>query len=247
MFYILSRFAALLASPVIYMMGLLVVAVLLYHQPQVRKVCLWGVLVLFLLFTNPYLYYRAETAWTKPYISSMKAGHTYEYAVVLGGFGGYNPTYQRIDLNESADRLTEAIMLYRQGRIRTIVIASDGTCNETVGDERVFRRQMNLLGVPDSALLIEGKARNTKENVTCTLELVPSLRRENFLLITSAVHMKRSLRCFREAGMHPDFYSTDIKYVVPTQWENWVPQMSVLNDWYHLGHEWIGWWAYTLF
>ena len=247
MFYILSRFAALLASPVIYLAGLLLAAVFFYKRQKVRKGCLMGALLLFLLSTNPYLYYIAETDWTKEYISSMKPHHTYEHAVVLGGFGGYNRKYQRMDLNEHADRLTEAVMLYRQGRIRKIVIASDGTSNEQVGDEVVFRRQMNLLGVPDNALIIEGKARNTKENVTCTLELVPSLQHERFLLITSAVHMKRSLRCFREAGMSPDFYSTDIKYFVPTVWENWVPQMGVLDDWYHLGHEWIGWLVYTFF
>ena len=58
--------------------------------------------------------------------------------------------------------------------------------------------------------------------------------------------MKRSLRCFREAGMHPDYYSTDLKYVYPNIWENWLPQLSTLEDWFHLGHEWIGWWAYML-
>ena len=246
MFYILSRFAALLASPVIYLAGLLLGAVVFYKKPTVRKGCLLGALALFLLSTNPYLYYLAETAWTRGYISSMKPRHTYEHAVVLGGFGGYNPIYQRIDLNEHGDRLTEAVMLYHQGCIRKIVIASDGTCNEKVGDEHVFRRQMNLLGVPDSAIIIEGKARNTKENVTCTVALLPALQQENFLLITSGVHMKRSLRCFREAGMHPDYYSTDLKYVYPNIWENWVPQLSTLDDWFHLGHEWIGWWAYML-
>ena len=43
-----------------------------------------------------------------------------------------------------------------------------------------------------------------------------------------------------------DSYSTDLKYVYPNIWENWLPQLSTLEDWFHLGHEWIGWWAYML-
>ena len=245
MFYILSRFAAMLASPVIYLVGLLLIAVFVESR-KVKRVCLLGVLFLFLLFTNNFVYEAAERWWTRDTLSSMKEGKVYTYGVVLGGFGGYNPESDQLDFNRSADRLWEAIQLYKAGRIRKIVIASDGTTHPDYGNAQTFIRQMSYLDIPATDILIEKKALNTDENAIYTLQMLPDLKTEPFLLITSAVHMRRSLDCFRAAGMNPDYHSTDRFYEPISRWESWVPDLTLLDEWYSLGHEWIGTVSYEI-
>ena len=89
-------------------------------------------------------------------------------------------------------------------------------------------------------------SRNTRENAQFVARMIPDLSDGPFLLITSAVHMRRSLASFREVGLRPDYYSTD-RYERPYQrWENWIPDPRLFKEWYGLGHEWIGWIAYRL-
>lgn len=245
MFYVLSRFGTMLASPAVYIMAVLLAGVFVKSH-RVKKLCVAGAFLMFLFFTNRFVYEAAERLWTRDVLSSAQPGKVYTYGVVLGGFGDYNPESDQLDFNNSADRLWEAILLYKEGRIRKIVIASDGTTHPEYGNARTFIRQMSYLGIPASDILIEKKARNTEENATFTLQMIPGLKTEPFLLITSAVHMRRSLGCFRAAGMDPDYHSTDRYYEPLDRWESWVPDLTLLEYWYSLGHEWIGTLSYEL-
>lgn len=245
MFYVLSRFGTVLASPVVYIVAVLLVAVFV-KSFRVKMFCVTGAFLMLLFFTNRFVYEAAERLWTRNVLSSVQPGRVYTYGVVLGGFGDYNPESDQLDFNNSADRLWEAILLYKEGYIRKIVIASDGTTHPEYGNARTFIRQMSYLGIPASDILIEKNARNTEENAVCTLQMIPNLMTEPFLLITSAVHMRRSLDCFRAAGMNPDYHSTDRYYEPLNRWESWAPDLTLLEYWYSLGHELIGTLSYEL-
>lgn len=245
MFYVLSRFFTLLSSPVIYIFLLLVTAVFVSGR-RLRYFCVWGALFLFLLFTNRWVYQQAEEWWTGSTLSSVEPGRVYPYGLVLGGFASYGSKAGQIDFSDSADRLWGALMLYKQGVIRKLVIVSDGSTDPEYGNEPFFRSQLAILGVPSSDLLVEPASRNTRENAQFVARMIPDLSDGPFLLITSAVHMRRSLASFREVGLRPDYYSTD-RYERPYQrWENWIPDPRLFKEWYGLGHEWIGWIAYRL-
>lgn len=246
MFYVLSRFAAMLASPIVYILALLVAAIFIGSR-RIKKICVALSVFLLLLFTNNFVYEAAERWWTKDYLSSLNsADKVYTYGVVLGGFGGYNPECDQLDFNRSADRLWAAIQFYKAGRIRKIVIASDGTTHPKYGNAQTFIREMSYLGIPATDILIEKNARNTEENARCTLQMIPDLKSEPFLLITSAVHMRRGLDCFHAAGMNPDYYATDRFYQPASRWESWLPDLTLLEAWYALGHEWIGTISYEI-
>lgn len=243
MFYVVSRFVTLFSSPVVYWLLFLLLAVFLNNR-RGKLICIWITVCLFLLFTNKWLYMQAERWWVRDIASPPKTEQVYTYGVVLGGFADYNPQVDRFDFNRSADRLWEAVQLYKQGRIRKLVIASDGSTNPEYGNPQTFIRQMSNLDIPATDVLIEPKARNTDENATYILRMLPDLRTEPFLLITSAVHMPRSLYCFRKLGLEPDYYATDLYYQPMNRWENWVPDITLLEEWYALGHEVIGMYGY---
>ena len=66
------------------------------------------------------------------------------------------------------------------------------------------------------------------------------------LLITSAFHMRRSLACYRKAGVEltpfsTDFYSHQQRYYIDAFI---VPKLDALVIWHKLFKEWVGFTAY---
>jgi uncharacterized SAM-binding protein YcdF (DUF218 family) len=70
------------------------------------------------------------------------------------------------------------------------------------------------MGVPDSALVQEPTSRNTRENAVNTKQIMDQQGIRKILLVTSALHMPRSLKIFQKLGIDTiptptDFLSSD--------------------------------------
>ena len=110
------------------------------------------------------------------------------------------------------DRLLQAVQLYKKGKIKKIVFTGgSGSLTYPEMKEGLYIRNfLLLLGIPKEDFFIESESNNTHENATFTK---PVLDKEfpqgKFLLITSAYHMRRSLGCFKKAGIVCTPYSTD--------------------------------------
>ncbi len=61
------------------------------------------------------------------------------------------------------------------------------------------------------------------------------------LLITSATHIERSLKCFAKVRLHPDYYAVNI-YDAPTNinHRSFYPSWDAAVKWQELMNEWIG-------
>ncbi|WP_300729752.1 YdcF family protein [uncultured Bacteroides sp.] len=216
------------------------------------KITLRGASILFaLFFTNPSLYALFERNWYTPYdTTTTPTNKTYRYGIVLGGYAFWDHTRNRPEFSEIGDRLFEGLNLYHQGRIKKLIIASDGTIIDTPsnpnikGNPEAMRRYIISLGVKPEDLILETKANNTHENATFTLQLIgDSLRTQPTLLITSAIHMKRSMLAFRQVGLNPDPWITDTQLERDKRFTI-IPSVATLTKWPALQHEWIGYLAY---
>ena len=139
--------------------------------------------------------------------------------VVLGG-ATRTPGDQRLlpEVNEAGDRLLHAAWLYQQlnqQRAAPTILLSGGSVvlnqarpegeqdEEIIGEAVQMARLLALMGVPEEALLIEDQSWNTYENAVNTRALLVD-RGFNFdepiLLVTSAMHMPRSVRIFERQG-----------------------------------------------
>lgn len=67
-------------------------------------------------------------------------------------------------------------------------------------DAEVAEQSLVSLGVPASRIVFEDASRNTYENAIKSAELIKPTPQQNWLLVTSAWHMARSVACFRKAG-----------------------------------------------
>lgn len=130
--------------------------------------------------------------------------------VVLGGaiYHGRN----RVQLNEAAERMTEAVRLAQLHPDAKLVfsggstnLVSDVTWTEAGEAGNLFRS----LGIAPERLVLEDASRNTQENATFTARLIKPKPGERWILITSAYHMPRSMGVFRKAGLDLEAYPVD--------------------------------------
>ncbi len=173
-------------------------------------------------------------------------------AVVLGGFGRYNPKTKWYRLNESPERLSTGMegLIYQRF---DVLILSGG--NSEIFDKRFFgaNNAKNFLGrfqLDTSKVISEILSRNTIENAIYTKKILDSLNiTDSILLITSATHMPRSMACYKKLGIkfipypvqqlanEERNYSLD-SYIIPSS--NAMSQIQTLL------HEWVGMLSYKI-
>jgi len=242
----------LITSPVFYLLVLLLSAYLCRHKHRTRKVLLVLSVVLLLFFTFPPIYNYVSEKWTEGYTTELQTGKVYHYGIVLGGFGSWDEERQRPEFGGYVDRLLEGIQLYRKGKIRKLVLAGDASNriyddpDEQNGNPSAMREYIQRFGVAPADLILENKALTTRENAKTLLQLLgDSLKNEHPLLITSAEHLRRALMTFGLEGILADGYPTDC-IVKDKDGPKLFPSLSVMNDWQHLLHEFIGYIYYRL-
>lgn len=176
--------------------------------------------------------------------------------VCLGGGVGSSTNFCPYPLlNAGADRDYYAALLWKAGKA-PIIIPSAVDC------EFSQKRFMMDLGVPASAICVEGKARNTEENAKLVQRLLNERSREKakvedggkakVLLVTSAWHMKRSLLMFEKyapeldvipaAADHECLRGSGILY-----WGHFIPDYTCLELNCRYAHEWAGYFWYRFF
>lgn len=106
---------------------------------------------------------------------------------------------------DSASRTLEAARLYfLLGR--PTVVSSGGTPVPTVqtkSEGAVMVEGLLALGVSSGDIVLEDASKTTYEEAVFVGPILAARRTEPFLLVTSAVHMRRSLAVFRAQGLRP--------------------------------------------
>ncbi len=238
----------LITSPIFYIFLLLLASYIFRHKRRTRIAFLTTAVIFILFFTSRPIYDYVFNKWTEDYATEIKDGKVYHYGIVLGGFGSWDEERNRPEFDQRADRLLEGIQLYRKGKIKKLVIASDGSnripedLDETSGNPAGMRAYIERFGVAPSDLILENKATTTRENAqTLSRLLGNSLKKERPLIITSAEHMRRALITFEQVGIPADGFATDC--VVKEKGKS-LFSLTVMNDWKSLLHEFIGYLYY---
>lgn len=251
MFFILSKTLNYLVMPLTIIAVFLLLSVIIGH-PGWKKRLLGASLILFFLFTNEFTTNELMKAWeieTQAYESMRK----YQLGIVLTGaiIPGLEPD-DRVYFQKGADRVVHTVQLYKLGLIERILISGGSGRLIDINEREAnrFREAMVLMGVPDSAILLENQTRNTHESAVAVKRMLDSLGYSsgNCLLITSAFHMRRSLACYRNEGLTPAPFTTDFYAHRGTYYPDafLVPKIEALIIWHKLVREWIGFIAYRV-
>ena len=246
MFFLLSKVLDFVLVPTLWLLVLLVGAVLA-RQP---RRWLMATLVVFLITTNPLLVNELMLAWERPPVPLAALPRHADAAVLLTGITQVAKSpHDRVYLGAGADRFTDALWLYRAGRVRRIIVSGgSGAVQATAHTEADdLTTLLRLAGVPNSAIIREGKSRNTRENALFTKQLLSS-EQDTLILVTSAFHHRRAMGCFAKVGLHPigfpaGYRSTD-RSLAPDAWL--VPSPEALANFSLLAHEVVGWLIYKV-
>ena len=132
---------------------------------------------------------------------SVEATPAADAVVLLGGAVTVPrpPERPTLSMGSASSRVWHAAALYRAGKVRWVVVAAgNGPAREGLQVEAdAIAGMLAVLGVPPSAIQLEGHSRNTIENATNVLPLLQRLGARRILLVTSAIHMPRAVATFR--------------------------------------------------
>ena len=158
--------------------------------------------------------------------------------VVGGAMAAARPPGQpHLRFGAAVDRVWHAAALYRAGKVRwVLVIGGNQPGDEDVPPEaEAMAEVLRALGVPASALRLEGRSRNTRENAQLSLALARQVGAKRVLLVTSALHMPRALAVFQGvfagSGVTIIPAATDAEALgdEPRGWAAWLPDARSLE------------------
>lgn len=182
-----------------------------------------------------------------------------EAIVVLGG-ATRSPTPPRtwVEVNEAGDRPIYAARLFLEEKAPWVIL-SGGRISWTgeMGSEAEDMAQLlKAWGVPESALLLDHTSLNTRQNAENVKVILEEEGIEEILLVTSAIHMPRSLRVFEKLGIEAIPAPTDFLIVDDprgeggSSWQEIV--LNLIPDAHRLAlttrslKEYLGLWVYQL-
>ena len=176
---------------------------------------------------------------------SVAALPTADLVVVLGG--GVTPATAfrpAPDLVRSADRVWFAARLFHAGKA-PLVLASGGWRRDgsTQSEAQAMGEFLAALGVPHSAILLEGNSRDTNGNARYVARWAATLpERPRILLVTSALHMPRALLEFKAAGLDVVPAPTDYEArTLPPGILRFLPDADMLSASSRAFTEVVGW------
>ncbi len=121
MFFILSKVFYFFVTPIFWIFLFMLLALLLKNPKTKKWFLVLGILFL-LFFSNGYFFNRVCRRWELPIKEAYEIKGKYDYGIVLGGMASINIRTHKMKISESIDRILQAIILYKQGSIKKIVI-----------------------------------------------------------------------------------------------------------------------------
>ena len=193
-----------------------------------------------------YLTYIIE----KEFHTNTKIPERVDGILILGG--ATNPLlfkeFDQISLNGSAERLVESVMIIRKfEKAKVIFSGGSGIVNRSdLGHSQVVKLFYKKMGVDINKIFFEDKSRNTHENIIYSKKIAKPKKNENWLLITSAFHMKRALLIAEKNNWKFIPYAVDFKNIKEFKLTPNLNLLSNLNSFQSGLHEWLGLVSYYL-
>ncbi len=210
MFFLLSKILLFILSPFLWFLTSLFLYMFLKNELW-KKRFKYITLSILIFFTSGLPLGSLIKSWevSGKKISAVK---NYDIGIVLSGMVEYNRELEVLSVRRGADRIWQAITLYKRKKIKKILITGDSgyVVRGGLHEADQIRELLIQWGIPKEDILVENKSKNTYENAVFTSKLLKKdYPKKRFLLITSALHMKRAAACFKKQGMQFDVFTTD--------------------------------------
>lgn len=258
MFVFLSKFLPLFIYPVGILFILIGLALLTHQHSKWQRAIIITALLLLWLAGNRWSAYSLVRSLEWRYMPPKDIPKA-DVIVVLGG--GTDPAQfprSTVELNGAGDRVFYAYWLYKQGSAPHILLSGGNISwlnyNESTPAEDMASI-LAMLDVPQQTIWLETNSQNTYENALFCYQFLVEKGINKIILVTSAMHMPRSVSLFEHQGFEVIPAPTDYR-VTQAGWQHlweaeWTTQL--LNFFPSVGNlsmiteslkEYLGIWVY---
>lgn len=224
MFFFLSKFLPLLIYPLGLTLILLVVAVLVWRWRRWQTAVLTAIFLLLYLASNTPVSLALARSLEWRYFPPDPLPQA-DVIVVLGGGNRWADPPQPVpNLNDAGDRMLYAAWLYRQGVADHLLLTGGRLPGATSSDAAEMAKTLHIMGIPNDALWLEDASLNTYQNALFSRQFLAEKGIDRIVLVTSALHMPRSVAIFEKQGFQVIPAPTDYFAVSPAWDEESRPQ-----------------------
>ncbi|PSB07837.1 hypothetical protein C7B76_27400 [filamentous cyanobacterium CCP2] len=232
MFLFLSKLLPLFIYPLGFASLMLIGALLtLWKRPRLSAIFVALALVAILLPGNTWLSNRLVKSLEWQYLPSGSLPNADAIVVLGGATRPQEPPRPWVDLTEEGDRIIHGAQLYLQGKAPLVIMSGgriDWRENQGESESADMAQIAEALGVPANAILQDPTSLNTHENAVNVKQILQERSINRVLLVTSAMHMPRSIAIFRKQGINTipaptDFLVTEANPEIPD-----TPQGTIL-------------------
>jgi uncharacterized SAM-binding protein YcdF (DUF218 family) len=139
---------------------------------------------------------------------------TADAIVILGG-ATRSQFYPRpdVDFTDAGDRVWYGANLYRAGKAPKIIVSGGRITWKGAGKSEAedMTKLLVTMGVPQLDIIPEGNSFNTRDNAVNVQQILQAQNFKTILLVTSAMHMPRSMAIFKHLGMNAIAAPTDYR------------------------------------
>lgn len=248
----LSEFLANLVIPLNFSITLLLLAVILFiaHRRKTASILVLAALawVAFWSLPTSSLWAGGLLEQRYPYTASTNLPSA-QAIVVLGGntANSRQNWFEEYDRQSTIPRTETAAKLYMAGRA-PLIIVSGAALDGGVSEASMMASALERDGVPASAIIQEDHSLTTHQNAIYSANILRQHQIQQFLLVTSALHMPRAMASFQKLGLHPIPASSPPQIVVPDEpdFSFWLPDLRALQASRSIVKEYLGILVYWL-
>lgn len=222
MFIFLSKFLPLFVYPLGLVFFLTVLALLVHRKRRLQTILLTAAVLILLVTSNRWISFQLARSLEWRYLPLEPVPQA-DAIVVLGG-GTESGQYPRpsVEVNGAGDRILYAARLYKEGTAPVILVSGGNITwynGRTMTPAAEMQELLALVGVPEEAVWMQDRSQNTNEDALYSTQMLQERGAQRVLLVTSAMHMPRSVALFRHYGIEvipaPTDYTT-----TQAGWEN---------------------------
>ena len=192
--------------------------------------------------------------WPTAYLAALPLTRVYQpvtlgptpgrtIIILLGAGHGVSSDWRGADLpvidDTVVERIGEAARQYHLSGDARIISSGGGDNRSVWTDAEIMRRELVRLGVPDEHIIKEDTSAITRDEVLAVADILKQQPAQRIVLVTSQLHMVRSIGAFRAGGIDPiPVVSRD---GWPHAWWIWLaPSGGALSQTSAVFHEYLG-------
>lgn len=179
------------------------------YSPIVRR-SLWGLVIFFMVFSTGWVPRYMTEQLEASYSVAQQVNPDIKWVVVLGGGHSERDNLPANNLlsGASVKRLVEGIRLLKDLPQAKLVLSGGGE-EKQFAEAALLDQLSQWFSIPQERIVLEPNSLNTEAQARA---LVPIVHQEPFYLVTSAIHMPRSMLLCQRQGLKPIAAPTDFTF-----------------------------------